>query len=257
MSYRKWFGLAACVALVGVVACQDSQQVPTEPDTADFAKNPDAILKSNGAPSGPHYTLNIIGVDKDKTAAMDGNNGHRIFVKLWGGDSKILLQEGDFAVLDANGTDNDGAAFQLPNPDPNCDGVTDYSVYVRALGKPGGSADMQTCYTDDTGSWCAVDYEGGVSQITIGPRKGKSQFRNESKNLLYVDYCTEWVDADASGDFTADECVDWTIIPLFGEDLSEYYWDYDNYGLRLAQLRFYYAPTEAWTNEQVECSSEI
>ena len=39
----------------------------------------------NGAPSGSHYNLNIIGVSHDKTAAMDDNNGHRIFVQLWGG----------------------------------------------------------------------------------------------------------------------------------------------------------------------------
>ena len=36
----------------------------------------------NGAPSGAHYNLNIIGVSKDKSADMDGNNGHRIFVPL-------------------------------------------------------------------------------------------------------------------------------------------------------------------------------
>ena len=35
----------------------------------------------NGAPSGAHYNLNIIGVPKDKSADMTGNNGHRMFVK--------------------------------------------------------------------------------------------------------------------------------------------------------------------------------
>ncbi len=127
---------------------------------------------------------------------MTGNNGHRIFVGLGtqGGvakNTKILLTEGEFAVLDANGTDGE-AAFQLPNPDPDCDGTTEYSVYVRALGKPGGSADMQTCYTDDSGTWCAADVDGGVSQITITRTPGKQKFTNESKDLLYVDYCAEW-----------------------------------------------------------------
>src|SRR3989344_4307572 len=114
----------------------------------------------NGAPSGAHYNLNIIGVPKDKTADMTGNNGHRIFVPLEG-KAKILLAEGDFQVLDANGTDSNGAKFQLPNPDEDGDGTTSYSVYVRALGKPGGSAKMQSCYTDgQTGdTWCAVDIE--------------------------------------------------------------------------------------------------
>src|SRR5262245_27728004 len=87
----------------------------------------------NGAPSGPHYNLNIIGVDNPKKfdynltdqQYTDGR-GHRIFVPL-DGTAKIMLKEGDFAVLDANGTDGI-AAFQLPAPDPNKDGITNYSV---------------------------------------------------------------------------------------------------------------------------------
>ncbi|MDP3998192.1 MAG: hypothetical protein Q8P89_01055 [bacterium] len=202
----------------------------------------------NGAPSGAHYNLNIIGVPKDKTADMDNNNGHRIFVKLWGADSKILLTEGDFQVLDANGTDG-SASFQLPNPDPDGDGVTNYSVYVRALGKPGGWADMQTCYTDDTGTWCAVDFDGGVSQIKITRSKGQPKFTNESRDLLYVDYCAAFSDTNGDGTFTADECTDVDQIPLFGAEAEEYFWDYDNNGLKVAQLRFYEVPSEGWVNE--------
>jgi hypothetical protein len=73
----------------------------------------------NGAPTGSHYNLNIIGVAKSKTADMDANHGHRIFVKLEG-KSKIYLKEApegeSFQVLDANGTDGNGAKFQLPDP---------------------------------------------------------------------------------------------------------------------------------------------
>ena len=43
----------------------------------------------NGAPSGSHYQLNVIGVSKDKAAEMDGNNGSRIIVPLW---SKALYR---------------------------------------------------------------------------------------------------------------------------------------------------------------------
>jgi len=199
----------------------------------------------NGAPSGAHYNLNIIGVSKDKTADMTGNNGHRIFVKLWGADTKILLTEGDFKVLDANGTDGT-AKFQLPNPDPDQDGVTSYSVYVRALGKPGGYADMQTCYTDATGTWCAVDFAGGVSQITIERTKGKQLFTNVSKDLLYVDYCAAWDLTDPENPV----CTDVDQVPLFGVEADEFFWDYDNYGLKVAQLRFYEVPTDTgWVNE--------
>ena len=95
------------------------------------------------APSGAHFNLNLIGVPQDKSAEMTGNQGHRIFVKLFG-NTKIMLAEGEsFEVLDANGTDG-RAEFKLPNPDPEDDGVTEYSVFARALGKAGGSSATTT-----------------------------------------------------------------------------------------------------------------
>ena len=36
----------------------------------------------NGAPSGPHYDLNIIGVPHDKSANMNQGGGNVIFVDL-------------------------------------------------------------------------------------------------------------------------------------------------------------------------------
>jgi hypothetical protein len=200
----------------------------------------------NGAPSGSHYNLNIIGVPKDKSPNLTGGNGHRIFVDL-GRDgepapTRINLAEGPFDVLDANGTDG-VAAFQLPNPDPDGDGITEYSVYVRALGKPGGKATMQSCYEDVDGStWCAVDFLGGVEPITLDRTKGKQTFTNVSKDLLYIDYCAAW-------DEVTGECLDVDQLPLFSNDLLEYFWQYDNEGLKLAQLRFYEVPTETpWTS---------
>src|SRR5438094_984436 len=102
----------------------------------------------NGAPSGPHYDLNLIGVPKAKSPDLTGGDGHRIFVPL-DGTTRINLSEGDFAVLDANATDGVGA-FQLPNPDPLNTGFTTYSVFARALGKPGGSSVTTACATDPT-----------------------------------------------------------------------------------------------------------
>jgi hypothetical protein len=61
-----------------------------------------------------------------------------------------------------------------------------------------------------------------------------------------VDYCTSW-SAGPDGILGTDDdvCDNVTQSPLFGEDVS-YYWSYDNQGLKLAQLRFYEVPTEAW-----------
>ena len=156
---------------------------------------------------------------------MTGNKGHRIFVPLKG-STKIMLTEGDFEVLDANGTDG-RATFQLPNPDPNNDGVTAYSVYARALGKPGGSSSTTTCAVDpDTGDeYCSTE-----SMVLVREAK-KSSFRNVSRELLYI-----YADVDDDGDIER--------LPLFDSALQDYFWQYDNRGLRLAQLRFYPVATD-------------
>jgi hypothetical protein len=178
----------------------------------------------NNAPSGSHYNLNLIGVPKGKSPNMTGGNGHRIFVPL-SGSAKINLREGEFAVLDANATDGTGA-FQLPVPDADADGVTSYSVYARALGKPGGSSTTTTCATSpDTGELvCST-----LSMVLVRST-GPSKFTNVSHELLYVV-------ADIDGDGDLDK------VPLFDERLQDYFWQYDNIGLRLAQLRFYAVPT--------------
>src|SRR5918994_2244502 len=170
MNTRAFFTAASIMATL--TACSGDQSTgPVSP-----AGEPFSVSESgNGAPSGPHYTLNIIGVPKDKSSNFTGGSGHRIFVDLGksgeAANTRINLTEGEFAVTDANGTDG-AAGFQLPNPDSDLDGTTSYSVYVRALGKPDRIATTQSCYEDATGSWCAVQFAGGVEPITIQRSKG-------------------------------------------------------------------------------------
>ncbi len=180
-----------------------------------------AALAGNGAPSGEHYNLNIIGVPMDKTADMDNNNGHRIFVKLEG-RSDIWLQEGDtFNVIDANGTDKNGAKFQLPAPDADGDGISEYSVYIRPLGKPGGKAKMTTCAIDETGTeYCSTE------NVVLIRTKGKQNFTNVTRELT-----TMYLDIDGDGDLER--------INIFDDTYEDYFWQYDNNGLKIAQLRFY------------------
>lgn len=209
------------------------------------------VAADNGAPNGPHYNLNIIAV-KDKTAEMDGANGHVIFVSD-NGVSKINLYEGpadifDFQVLDANGTDADGAAFQLPNPDPDCDGTTWYSAYLRVLGKPGTTGTLQSCVTDATGSWCAADIDEGVNPIPLDRNKN-AKFVNVSRDLLYVDVCT-LVDAITG------ECLQSHVEPLFGPSGEAYWWETDITGKKLVQIRFYEVATPAWADTDVVCEGE-
>jgi hypothetical protein len=209
------------LALATSAACAPPWMNETGP--AEPTSQSATATTGSGAPSGAHYNLNIIGVPQGKTADLTDTSGHRIFVPL-SGSTKILLSEGDFAVLDGNATDGSGA-FQLPNPDPDNDGTTTYSVFARALGKPGGSSSTTTCATDATGEvWCSI-----YSMVAVRD-SGKSRFENVSRELLYV-Y------ADLDGDGKVER------YNLFNDALQDYYWQYDNNGLKLLQLRFYEVPT--------------
>jgi hypothetical protein len=219
---KKLILVTVAVTSILVYSCTKENQTPTSNRSASISTT-SGNLTGSGAPSGAHYDLNLIGVPKGKTADMTGDNGHRIFLPLYG-TAKINLSEGDFQVLDANGTDG-VAAFQLPNPDATNSGTTTYSVYARSLGTPGGSSVMKTCATDGTGAtFCSGDTLLSVRT------SGKSLFTNVSKELLYI-----YVDID--GDGVVDR------VPLFDSKLQGYYWQYDNTGLKLLQLRFYQNPT--------------
>jgi len=115
------------------------------------------------------------------------------------------LFEGEFSVLDGNCTDGP-AAFQLPNPDPTNSGVTTYSVWARALGKPNRSGTMSTCadlMTVDpiTGEELLTTY-CSVYTLTLERTKGKSSFGDVSKYLLYI-----YADLNADGTLSGIRCL--------------------------------------------------
>lgn len=201
----------------------------------------------NGAPSGQHYNLNIIGVDKGKKPPMNNSDRHTIFVPLWSTCGIGLTEtpnwsgtygNQDFQVLDGNCFDGDGitvttatsngtvtttltykldAGFQLPPPDPTGKGTLQYTVFAKAM-TPKGSSSMQTCFQDSTGTWCNTGYQLNLSKVNY------PKFVNVSKNLLTV--CA----------YVNDK---WQLEPLFYGSSGTYWWEYDNNGLRLAQMRFY------------------
>jgi len=191
--------------------------------------------QGNQLPSGPHYNLNLIGVKDDhpKNINMGCGKGHRIFVDLGTtgvkSSTRINLAMGPFEVIDCNGTDGT-AAFQLPKvecTDTNGTCETNYSVFARARGKPDGSAEMYTCYWDKQTAteWCAI--EAFVLELKREQGKGKNAFQNVTKYLLFI--------------YTSDG----RRVPLFADENDDYWWVYDNQGLKLAQLRFYpNVPTE-------------
>ena len=218
----------------------------------------------NGAPSGAHYTLNIVGVDNEKTAEMTDSRRRTIFVGLGGrGGDRVetriyLVPGGEFQVCDGNGFDQawdcdnqpirqDGAVFQLPcntnlaaenNPGNNneleiliaCDGpapTLSYEVWARALGQPGGDAIVTTCaYVDD-------DFECSTENTVFVRNPGRTAFANVTQELTSLVLCYD-VDDDPEV-----EDIDCFRYALFEGDFEDWFWNYDNNGLRLAQLRFY------------------
>ena len=184
----------------------------------------------NGAPSGPHYNLNIIGVSHDKNPNMNASSGNVIFVDLGTKDvtvsTKILLSQsadaGTFAVLDKNGTDGE-ASFELPAPGS-------YTIWARALGTPGGQSKITTCATDptitgpDAGVVCSTQHEVFVRGT------GKSNFRNVTTALTTITLSA-----------LVGTCTSLTVS-LFDPCLQGFFWDYDNNGLKLLQVRFYLNP---------------
>ena len=193
----------------------------------------------NGSLSGAHYNLSIIGHTQCSPEALTDSSRHNIQVLLNGGDSatslngtlastiskqnKIYLTQGDFAVIDGNACDNNGATFRLP--------VGGYVIFARALGKPGGVATMTTCATGAgvDGVLGTADDEilCSTENVVLSRNSGKSTFTNVTKELT-----TMLLDTDGDG-------VGDTRVTIFDPSLQDYFWNYDNKGLRNAQLRFY------------------
>ena len=216
-----------------------------------YAQNGDG----NGGLSGTHYNLNILGKEDCSPNALEGSNRHTIQVLLNHVDAtpkdptpgvelnkvnKIFLQEGDFQVIDGNACDADGALFQLPaNPftcpalDPECLNTDptfqEYLVWARAR-SGGGSATITTCRQDKATGEFQCSTENTVSALTRTKGKNTNNFTNVTKQLTTI--C---LDTDMSG--TCD-----LRTGIFDDDAFTYFWDYDNNGLRLAQLRFYPIP---------------
>jgi len=210
---RLTFYLAAAVAVGMTATAAAAQKAST----------------GNGAPSGSHFNLNIIGVAHGKNPNMAKGGGDVIFVGLGTSSdavtTKILLSQAadsEFTVLDKNGTDGE-ASFALPAPGS-------YTVWARALGTPGGQSKIATCATfiDPTTLTstilCSTDNEVFVRG------KGKSSFRDVTSALTTISLVPGSAAELACGTPT---------VSLFDTCLQDFLWQYDNNGLRLLQVRFY------------------
>ena len=207
----------------------------------------------NPCPGDKEYQFNIIGMAKGKNPPMTNNDGHRIFVAL-NGTTKIFmtgdtdpntagLQCGSkFDVLDANGTDNDGAKLLVPcdpltatNLDPNvC-----FDVYATPLGTPGGHTNVDVvCTFDATCLGCNIDggsCDTGNIDFDLEGHNGKPV----TENITSVFRASGCIDVGGEVGVCDAGDIRFSNEWIFNiAQLEEYYWDYDNAGNRLVQIRF-------------------
>ena len=133
--------------------------------------------------------------------------------------------EGVFDVVDRNGLDGTAEFNIAPGT---------YNIYARALGKPSGNVEIT--------SWGEFEELDTTKLLLLGYVKltretGKPQSVNINE-LFYVD-----VELCIAVDPDTGECLEKVVYKDFWvfdiPELIEYYWDYDNHGLKLLQVRFY------------------
>ena len=147
---------------------------------------------------------------------------HPFVVFRFGAFSAGHTEGDDFAVLDKDGTDG-SATLQLMDPYPGTTTDAAYRIFVRALGKPGGFMGMTTGFTDENGiDWYSIE------SVNLTRTKGAEKFTDKTLELttIYVDMTDDGIDNPVR-------------MSLFDNALYSYFWDYDNSGLKLLQMRIY------------------
>ena len=155
----------------------------------------------------------------------------------------------DWGVIDANATDGDGALLAVPDPcvgNDSTDGCTPtYAIYARAVAG-GGSATITTCadedyaYDGNKDTWCG---DNGVTLQTNKKRKAQ----DVSDNLLYMTitvddtYDPELAACIDKGSDATDGLPDSYEVYLFDRCFQDYFWNYDNNGLKNLEVRFYWS----------------
>ena len=203
--------------------------------------------------SGAHWNLNLIGVPKNKTVpSMTDSSRHTIFVPLQSGSDvnrqvKINYVRGeDFRVLDGNATDDNEATIQVPyqfceDLTTGCEELLSFDVYAVGLGKPNGSAIVQAECT------YSVDVVPPDTTCTDTLLMGSFEIKrtNDGSNKPHRVDITDIFRATGCLDLNANDACDtgdlqFSNIWIFNiPQLQDYFWDYDNNGLKLMQVRFY------------------
>jgi hypothetical protein len=208
--------------------------------------------------NGQHFNLNIIGVPKGKKVDMTDSQRHTIFVPLNTSgyiDGKVKISyvrntanPNSFEVLDGNATDANGAIIAVPyeyctDLETGCTELLSYNVYAVALGKPGAvGAVVEAHCTYDTN---VVD-TNGTAGLTCEDTLllGGFDLKRESGSPKPVDItnifrATGCLDLNASSICDSGDLAFSNIWIFNIPNLTDYFWDYTNDGLKLMQVRFY------------------
>jgi hypothetical protein len=168
----------------------------------------------------------------------------------------------EYGVLDANATDTsaDQSCYPGGSTTSNSAGYTinyftcggglfemaqsGYQIYGRALGKPGGNAGMNTCgtysYLDPTTGTYTTAVLCNASYLPLARKTGKSVFQDVTTYLTQITI--------TSAEFTAypglASCLGVSgtssvTVNIFNNCLQNYFWYYDNNGLKHYQLAFF------------------
>ena len=232
----------------------------------------------NGAPSGSHYNLNIIGVENAKSSSMTSSERHTIFVAL-GRNGTIrtniyLEPSAEFEVCDGNGFDQAyscsgaplgtkvGAVFALPcnenlsdtwdhdnnpeTPEVPLDAVLaceqeDFPASYEVWARALGTPNGSAKITT-----CATEttFDAG-SNGTVGDEVCSLEnvvlTRTTGKSTFrnVTDELTSLVACFDTDPTDEVEDIDCFRYALFRDEFTDWLWAYENTGLRLAQLRFY------------------
>jgi len=153
---------------------------------------------------------------------------------------------GVFQVIDANASNGDGGILAVPDPcvdaDPTTACTPSYRIFARAHGKPGGNATITLCadesdvLLDGNDVWCGSN---GINLAAKGGAKAVEITNNLLRMVILVDETTDPGLAACLGDNQVGAELE--TVYLFDNCLENYFWNYDNNGLKLLELRFYYS----------------
>ena len=90
-----------------------------------------------------------------------------------------------------------------------------YTIWARALGTPGGQASVTTCGTTDLNVVIC-----STTSVLLVRGSGQQKFKNVTRELTTMNTTLG-------------------TVSLFTTGFENFFWQYDNFGLKLLQVRFY------------------